>query len=327
MAPLEAALAVSEAESDSDADVDALPEEGGKHGGRGGGAGGGADAAPPLPEESGGLRLHLSGRSASGYRGVTSRGGRYHVEVRHGGVRLRGAAGGHATAVAAAEEYARLRLERATREAAAAAAQQQQQQQPRLSVRMLEARASSWRAVADWDHITRGWQEMAEEAEQCKRYARLWQDPDFPHDNKSIDHPGHSSPASPVRWLHVKQILGRPHLWPDGRESFLFSYDYTDVSNAALPADAAQGSLGNCYFISAVAATMGDVSVRSDLIDESLEECGIYGVSFFVRGRWRMVWVDSYFPCVQRAEATGGGGGGGGSRCTRALWAARARRG
>ena len=30
---------------------------------------------------------------------------------------------------------------------AAAAAQQQQQQQPRLSVRMLEARASSWRAV------------------------------------------------------------------------------------------------------------------------------------------------------------------------------------
>ena len=33
------------------------------------------------------------------------------------------------------------------------------------------------------------------------------------------------------------------------------------------------------------------------------------GVSFFVRGRWRMVWVDSYFPCVQRAEAGAGGGG------------------
>ena len=37
--------------------------------------------------------------------------------------------------------------ERSRLAAAAAAAQQQQQQQPRLSVRMLEARASSWRAV------------------------------------------------------------------------------------------------------------------------------------------------------------------------------------
>ena len=34
------------------------------------------------------------------------------------------------------------------------------------------------------------------------------------------------------------------------------------------------------------------------------EEQGIYGVSFFVRGVWKMVWVDSYFPCYRPNTST-----------------------
>jgi len=49
---------------------------------------------------------------------------------------------------------------------------------------------------------------------------------------------------------------------------------------------------------------MGDPQIRRDLIDESLEAAGIYGVTFFIRGRWRMVWIDSYFPCVPCGDAS-----------------------
>lgn len=56
----------------------------------------------------------------------------------------------------------------------------------RLSFRMLEARAHSYNVACGWDRITRGWQDMAYEAEQCCAQVRLWHDPDFPHNQSSI---------------------------------------------------------------------------------------------------------------------------------------------
>lgn len=165
----------------------------------------------------------------------------------------------------------------------------------RLSMRMLEARAHSAKAACAWDQITKGWQDMAEEADECRREGRLWHDPDFPHNASSIEQQVHDllddssqpqphsdsprgAPVAPSRerimWLPLRTIMGAPHVWPDGRLSYLFPYgkNAAEVLNAAIPADTAQGSLGDCYFLSAVAATIGDPSIRSDLIDESLEE-------------------------------------------------------
>jgi hypothetical protein len=173
---------------------------------------------------------------------------------------------------------------------------------PRLSFRMLEARAYSYNVARGWDRITRGWQDMAYEAEQCCQQVRLWRDPEFPRDQSSIKwadaadnddegSPGsthRSTPASctspgaqtdgagkgPVVWLPLCTLMGQPHCWPNGRKSYLFPYNKhaAEVPLAAPPASTAQGSLGDCYFLTAVAATIRDDSLRTDLIDESLEE-------------------------------------------------------
>jgi hypothetical protein len=36
---------------------------------------------------------------------------------------------------------------------------------------------------------------------------------------------GNLACVSPVRWLPLRVIIGGPHIWPDGRRSYLFSYD------------------------------------------------------------------------------------------------------
>ena len=61
--------------------------------------------------------------------------------------------------------------------------------------------------------------------------------------------------------------------------------------------DVAQGSLGDCYLLSALALATRDSAVCDDLIDDTYEDVGIYGVTLCVRGRWTMVWVDAHFPC------------------------------
>lgn len=62
--------------------------------------------------------------------------------------------------------------------------------------------------------------------------------------------------------------------------------------------DVLQGSVGNCYFLAAVSAVVQHYpDIADELIDETYEEQGIYGVSLWKHGKWQMVWVDGYFPC------------------------------
>ena len=147
---------------------------------------------------------------------------------------------------------------------------------------------------------------MAEEAKACREACRLWRDPDFGPAQGGCDPVADSHSSEDVRWLSLRELCGEPHRWPGGRRSYLYAYERhaAEVDDFSQPALPIQGSVGNCYLLSAVAATMGDRSVRRDLIDESLEDAGIYGVSLYMRGRWRMVWVDSYFPCVPAAPGS-----------------------
>jgi hypothetical protein len=69
--------------------------------------------------------------------------------------------------------------------------------------------------------------------------------------------------------------------------------------------DVSQGSLGDCYFLSALALATRDSLECTDLIDDSMELAGIYGVTFKIDRKWRMVWVDSFFPCFVSNNAHG----------------------
>lgn len=63
---------------------------------------------------------------------------------------------------------------------------------------------------------------------------------------------------------------------------------------------------GNCYFLAAIAACAGqqnDTIIRDLIIEEHATE-GLFGVKFFVNGKWITTAVDNYFPCVQDASGT-----------------------
>ena len=62
--------------------------------------------------------------------------------------------------------------------------------------------------------------------------------------------------------------------------------------------DVAQGALGDCYFLSALSVVATEEGCCAGLIDDSLDAAGCYGVTLFHKGKWNMVWVDGYFPCV-----------------------------
>jgi len=66
------------------------------------------------------------------------------------------------------------------------------------------------------------------------------------------------------------------------------------------PDDVAQGRLGNCYFLAAIAntATAKEDLVVNDLIVEDYADVGLYGVKFFVNGKWITVVVDDRIPCI-----------------------------
>jgi hypothetical protein len=86
------------------------------------------------------------------------------------------------------------------------------------------------------------------------------------------------------------------------------------VSRSSLSAgDVRQGALGDCYLLSATAClAQAQPAVAATLIDAAFEDEGVYGVVLCVAGRWRMVYVDAFFPCCLHHDTHGGGGGGGG---------------
>ena len=66
------------------------------------------------------------------------------------------------------------------------------------------------------------------------------------------------------------------------------------------PDDVAQGRLGNCYFLAAIAncATANKDIIINDLVVEDYAEQGIYGVKFFISGKWVTVLVDDLIPSI-----------------------------
>ncbi len=68
--------------------------------------------------------------------------------------------------------------------------------------------------------------------------------------------------------------------------------------------DILQGCLGNCYFLSAVAALadMDPQNIEDLFYTKERNDEGCYGVYIRVNGIWNLVFVDDYFPCVKRGD-------------------------
>lgn len=141
---------------------------------------------------------------------------------------------------------------------------------------------------------------------------RLWQDPCFPHSEESMFLGG----IAPKDWLRdgergrvlkdvkvswegpwticgTKRPLGQNSR---GERSWLFHCLEGEACGMDAH-DVRQGSLGDCYFLSALALVATDTCCADGLVDDVFDATGCYGVSFWVHGRWQMVWVDSFFPC------------------------------
>jgi hypothetical protein len=163
-------------------------------------------------------------------------------------------------------------------------------------------------------------------AHDCRETGKKWTDPRFGHAPSSLfidpaaPPPGwlrqgeRGEPVDPsaveIRWQPPEHFCAarRPlgHR-PDGGRTWLYYDEHaggSEPATAMAEAEVVQGSLGDCYLLCALAAVTRDAGVDDALIDEQFEDAGVYGVSLWLDGRWRMVWVDAFFPCyAPKAEA------------------------
>jgi hypothetical protein len=115
-------------------------------------------------------------------------------------------------------------------------------------------------------------------------------DPEFPPIISSL----YSSEKAPGKEL----VWRRP-------TSFLKGKPY-HVFNDIEPCDILQGSLGDCWFLCALASMAEFPELIEELFVDSskqVNEYGVYQLKFCVDGQWKTVTVDDYFPCK---SATGG---------------------
>ena len=168
---------------------------------------------------------------------------------------------------------------------------------------------------------------LTREASELAAKGAFWSDPLFTHDDSSL----FMDPSRPPEdWLRDgergKVIKGAEVVWcpppkfctasrplgkraRDGGATWLYGdADETGAVSAGVSQnadDVAQGSLGDCYLLSALALATRDQAVCADLIDDTYEDVGIYGVTLCVRGRFTMVWVDAHFPCWRPKNSHG----------------------
>ena len=112
-----------------------------------------------------------------------------------------------------------------------------------------------------------------------------WSDPDFPHDDAALF--GGAEPLHPewigTKWARIKDIC-------KGHDPtvFLPPIDANDIR---------QGSLGNCYFLSACAVlTKKPEALMGVFVTREYQPHGCYGLRFFKNGKIANVVVDDWLP-------------------------------
>ncbi|CAD6196430.1 unnamed protein product [Caenorhabditis auriculariae] len=131
-------------------------------------------------------------------------------------------------------------------------------------------------------------------SEFCKSTNTHFIDDSFPHSQKSIGELERESEGAVVGhapktfvWIHPSNMFTK-----DGR-AFRWS-----VFNDPRPSDIEQGSLGDCWLLSAMAliAERPDI-LESIFLTKEYNPMGIYQLRLCVDGLWIVVLVDDFFPC------------------------------
>jgi len=116
-----------------------------------------------------------------------------------------------------------------------------------------------------------------------------FKDMEFPRNINSIStnvfHPNYD--------LYTTAVWKRPH------EIFNCDYDKIYLFDSIDPDDIKQGTLGVCYFLSAVSAMAEYPSrILKMFINKKGNKYGVYGVKFYVMGIPTEIVVDDYIPCA-----------------------------
>eukprot|EP00817_Percolomonadidae_sp_ATCC50343_P000860 CAMPEP_0117419486 /NCGR_PEP_ID=MMETSP0758-20121206/1030_1 /TAXON_ID=63605 /ORGANISM="Percolomonas cosmopolitus, Strain AE-1 (ATCC 50343)" /LENGTH=291 /DNA_ID=CAMNT_0005200563 /DNA_START=687 /DNA_END=1559 /DNA_ORIENTATION=+ len=111
----------------------------------------------------------------------------------------------------------------------------------------------------------------------------LWTDPDFPPNDTSL-YKGYDGQryAEKIEWRRVSDIFKG--------QSYRMFYEGIEAD------DIRQGALGDCYFLSAIAAVANRRPESIQKLFLTQEVNNIYEVAFCKGGRWQRVVVDDYIP-------------------------------
>jgi hypothetical protein len=131
-----------------------------------------------------------------------------------------------------------------------------------------------------------------------------FRDPLFPPEKKTLcDFKGNSWVLPPdgipedvegwedYTWARAGDIL---------KHSFeVFNQSKNKNGKAIEDDDIIQGTLGDCYFLSAIAAlAKEDILIKRLFYTQNYNKTGAYGVFYMMNGEWKLVIIDDYFPCT-----------------------------
>ena len=124
----------------------------------------------------------------------------------------------------------------------------------------------------------------------------------FPNDSRCLfgitgsrDLPENVTPDEVEDWDKI--------VWARAKDIFETDHYQVFVENVE-PDDILQGTLGNCYFLSAIAtiAEESPETIKRRFLFASRSNEGLYGVWIKKCGVWKLVLLDDYFPCMKNDD-------------------------
>ena len=111
-----------------------------------------------------------------------------------------------------------------------------------------------------------------------------WTDSEFPPCQDSLYKDGEKDPGFADNWKRLSEVFPTANIFKGEIE----------------PCDIQQGGLGDCYFLSSLAA-LAEVPERVEarMISKEVNGCGIYALNMYVNGKETCVIVDDFIPATQ----------------------------